>query len=186
MLVVVGCQSVGDERFLDQHELRSSVGPILNRTTVCVRVCLAAQGRGVRVGECVVSSLCPGVFESDFYNCTTNLPFSSGYTIKRLVLHSELKSYFYDDTKYEHFNCTNLVGFLNARSVLQRPILCRTTALTQALHGKRMCKNPRNRFLDLFLHNPAHLYNADTPRSHPLIRRRLTAYRLWRSIKICL
>jgi len=44
----------GGDRFLSHHELRPSVGPVLNPyPTVYACVCVSAQGRGVRICICI-------------------------------------------------------------------------------------------------------------------------------------
>jgi len=50
------CWLSGGDRFLCHHELRPSVGPVLNpypHNSVCVCVCVSAQGRGVRICICI-------------------------------------------------------------------------------------------------------------------------------------
>jgi len=63
--------AVGGDQFLSHHELRPSVGPVLNpypHTTVCVRVCVyqhkAEAYAYACICMCVVSSLCPVYFSS--------------------------------------------------------------------------------------------------------------------------
>ena len=46
----------GSDRFLSHHELRPSVGPVLNpypHNDVCMCACVSAQGRGVRICMCI-------------------------------------------------------------------------------------------------------------------------------------
>jgi len=80
------CWLSGGDRFLSHHELRPSVGPVLNpypHNGVCACVCVSAQGRGVCICICICMC-CEQSLSSLFYFAGHTAPPGSQHWPSRL------------------------------------------------------------------------------------------------------
>jgi len=126
----VGCRGEGGDRFLSHHELRSSVGPVLNlypHNGVCVYQ-LRCPSAYACAYACVVSSLCPVYFslQATLNRSSTTLALPSQPTHTGWEFSRPVKS-----RSYRHSGQTaSTAAVMNATSVhsLQRtmpnPLSC--------------------------------------------------------------